>query len=767
MKTDTGVDTLLTNHPQQAAGGTDGGDSPTTRHFPSDRDESIFSELVERLIYARRLKIGTGAQEAMSLEIILENCPDAMLLLTNDGQITEANPAFCSTYGYTRNDVVGVTIFSLMPARYRPGFEERLDQITSEDLDEVPGSDDILAFRGIKADGSVVTMDCLLARVTDGESRRVIAVIRDLSMDKRLYDQLKESKDHYVALSETITEAIFRLDHNFNILFANTGIKNTFGYDPEEVIGKDLTYLFPQEVFRRHEPEFRKYFVVDDQDRSLFGLKRTIELLGLTKSRGVTPMEMSFGNSKDFRGRTLTCIVRDISHRKMMERKLRHLAYHDKLTGVGNRDLFNEDIGAVLQESTWSDGRRAAVLFLDLDGFKYVNDTLGHAAGDAVLVETARRVRVCLRDNDSSYRFGGDEFVILLSEVNEIADAHMVAERILHSLRTPFWIDTDHGAKSRVEVGVSIGVAVMPDHGATAEAATRCADIAMYHSKESGKNKVTIYEDSLKEKSTAKWQVDQEMRSALIDGSLRVFYQPIINSRGRLLGLEALVRWARDGEEILPPSTFIPVAEENGVIVPLGAWVLRRALSDLKTLESRGIDAIHMSVNLSTRQFEHAQFIASITEAISTSQIDPAKIILEITETTVMNNPDDAISKIQALKKRFPNIKLAIDDFGTGYSSLSYLTRLPVDILKIDISFVRALERTQNRKVVNAIINLASSLGIRVIAEGIETPAQRRYFEERRCYGMQGFLFMRPVPFDQLVSKLQRKVPRPALLSTV
>lgn len=763
MDTDTQVDKVLNTYPPQEAGDSGRGDSPTTRHFPSDGDESIFSDLVERLIHARRLKIGTGAQEAAGLEIILENCPDAMLLLANDGQITEANPAFCSTYGYTRGDVVGVTIFSLMPARYRPGFEERLTQITSGDLDEVPDSNDILAFRGIKADGSIVTMDCLLARVTDGESRRVIAVIRDLSMDKRLYDQLKESKDHYVALSETITEAIFRLDHNFNILFSNTGIKNTFGYDPEEIIGKDLTYLFPQEVFKRHEPEFRKYFVVDDQDRSVFGLKRTIELLGLTKSRGVTPMEMSFGNSKDFRGRTLTCIVRDISHRKMMERRLRHLAYHDKLTGLGNRDLFKEDIDAILQEPTWSRGRRTSVLFLDLDGFKYVNDTLGHAAGDAVLVETSRRIRVCLRDNDSSYRFGGDEFVILLSEVNEVADAHMVAERILHSLRTPLWIDTGREEKSRVEVGASIGVAVMPDHGETAEAATRCADIAMYHSKESGKNRVTIYEDSLKAKSTEKWQVDQQMRSALIDGSLRVYYQPIINSSGRLVGLEALVRWARDDGEILPPGTFIPVAEENGVIIPLGAWVLRRALSDLKTLESRGLDAVHMSVNLSTRQFEHAQFIAGITEAISTAQVDPAKIILEITETTLMSNPDDAIAKIQALKKRFPDIKLAIDDFGTGYSSLSYLSRLPVDILKIDISFVRALERTQNRKVVNAIINLAASLGIRVIAEGIETPAQRKYFEERKCYGMQGFLFMKPIPFDALLSKLQKKVPQPVL----
>ncbi|WP_455383406.1 putative bifunctional diguanylate cyclase/phosphodiesterase [Salinispira pacifica] len=724
---------------------------------PPSGDDSIFSDLIERLLQTRQLRIGAGAQEAAGLEIILENCPDAVLLLSSDGRISEANPAFCSTYGYTRADLIGITIFSLMPSRYRPGFEERLRELAELETDRIPGSDDILAFRGIKADGSIVTMDCLLARVSDGENRNILAVIRDLTLDKRLYEQLKESKDHYVALSETITEAIFRLDHNFRILFANTGVKNTFGFEPDEVIGKELTTLFPQEVFRRHEAEFRKYFVVDDQDRSVFGLKRTIELLGLTKSRGVTPMEMSFGNSKDFRGRTLTCIVRDISHRKMMERRLRHLAYHDKLTGIGNRDLFNEDIGAILKEQSAETAGKTAVLFLDLDGFKYVNDTLGHAAGDSVLVETARRIRVCLRDNDSSYRFGGDEFVVLLSRIAETGDAQMVAERVLHSIRTPYWIDTGGGERTRVEVGVSIGAAVLPDHAQTAEAATKCADIAMYHSKESGKNCVTVYNDRLQTRSTTRWQVDQEMRSALLEGSLRLHYQPIVGPGGKLLGLEALVRWAREGGEILSPGTFIPVAEDNGVIVPLGAWVLRRALGDLRALQERGLGRLSVSVNVSTRQFEHSDFIASITEAISSARVDPGRVILEITETTLMSNPDDAIAKIQTLKRRFPELKLAIDDFGTGYSSLAYLSRLPVDILKIDISFVRALERTQNRKVVNAIINLAESLGIRVIAEGIETPAQRRYFESKNCYGMQGFLFMRPIPFKTVLDAIGRK----------
>jgi len=747
---------LLEAIASEGSNSADSADSPVARRYSSTGDDSIFSHLIERLIQARGLKLDDGQNGAASLEILLENCPDPVLLLTNDGEITEANPAFCTAYGYTQSDLIGQTIFAVIPERYRSGFTEKLERIAANGPDWKPGPDEIIAFRGTKADGAVVTMDCLLTPVFHEDRQQVIAVIRDLSTDKQLYEQLKESKDHYVALSETITEAIFRLDHNFTILFVNTGVKNTFGFDPEEIIGTGLHRLFPEEVFRKHAPEFQKYFVVDDQDRSAFGMKRTIELLGQTKYRGIAPMEMSFGNSKEFRGRTLTCIIRDITHRKMMERRLRHLAYHDKLTGLGNRDLFNNDIKAVLAEPSWTRDRRTAVLFLDLDGFKHVNDTFGHAAGDALLVEAARRIRVCLRDSDSPYRFGGDEFVALLSEVAELSDAQMVAERILQTIRAPYVMTDSSGGNTRVEVGVSIGVAVMPEHGKTAEEVTRCADVAMYFSKESGKNRVTTYNETLKTKSSQSWQVDQEMRSALLNGELQLNYQPLVGVDGHILGLEALLRWKKGGVDVMQPSGFIPIAEDNGMIIPLGAWVLHRALSDLKVLERRGLHDIHMAVNLSSRQFDHPDFIANLTDAIASAAVNPSHVMLEITETTLMSSPDEAIAKLVAIKKRYPELKIAIDDFGTGYSSLSYLSRLPADVLKIDISFVRALEREQNRKVVSAILNLAAALGILVVAEGIETVAQYKYFKERNCYAMQGFLFMKPVPMDALMTHLKK-----------
>ncbi|HOX30737.1 MAG TPA: EAL domain-containing protein [Spirochaetales bacterium] len=716
--------------------------------------KSIFSQLLERIVQGRGVKLGSGPEGEVSLEILLENCPDSLLSLSTAGVICDANPAFLSSFGYSRGELVGSSVLALIPEGYRPGFAEALARLDAEGP-ESRAPDDVLAFRGAKRDGTSVTMDCLLAPVEENGNRRVLAVIRDLSLDQELLDQLKESKDHYVALSETITEAIFRIDEDFRILFANSGVKNTFGYDKEELVGRNMIRLFPEEVFRKHEPEFRKYFYIDDQDRVGMGLKRTIELLGVTKYRGVAPMEISFGNSKEFRGRTLTCIVREISQRKTMERRLRHLAYHDKLTGLGNRDLFNEDMKAILAEPGWGAGRKAALLFMDLDGFKHINDTLGHAAGDELLVETARRIRFCLRDCDFAYRFGGDEFVTLLSLVSEAKDAALVADRILRSIREPYEIQSSSGEKLRVEVGVSIGAAVLPDHGKTAEAATKSADIAMYCSKEGGKNRYTLYDEAINTKSTRDWRLQQEMRQALVNGEFVLHYQPIVNRDGLILGLEALVRWQRDGVTVLPPSEFIPRAEENGIIVPLGAWALRRSLMDLRRLDAAGFHRMYISVNVSSRQLELPDFVDTLSDAVEGSGVDSSRVNLELTETTLLRNPDDAGAKILEVKRRYPSMMLAIDDFGTGYSSLSYLSRLPVDSLKIDISFVRALHREQNRKVVNAILNLAESLDINVVAEGIETAEQRAYFRDKRCKGMQGFLFMKGQPIDELEKRLR------------
>jgi diguanylate cyclase (GGDEF)-like protein/PAS domain S-box-containing protein len=717
--------------------------------------ESIFSQVIAQVIQGHRINLGGESDGVLSLEILLENCGDAVLLVTAEGGIVEANPAFCSTYGFPRDELVGSSILNLIHQSERELLRGKLGQFREGDVDDRPArSDDVVVFHGITRNGSVITKNCLVSALYDGKGKRIMAIFRDRFLDEERFDQLKLNDDHYLALAETINEAIFRIDEDFSILFASVGVKNVFGFDKEELIGQRMAKLFPEEVFRHHEPEFRKYFHIDDRDRCTLGLQRTIELLGVTKNRGIAPIEISFGNSKEVRGRTLTCIVRDISQRKMLERRLRHLAFHDKLTGLGNRDLFNEELGGALEAVLADRGRRCSVVLLDLNEFKHINDTIGHEIGDLLLVEVARRIRVSLRESDTAYRFSGDKFVALLRRVKDSQDPSIVANRILHAVRMPIEVGLPSGARRRVELGASIGVAVLPDHGATVEAATTCADIAMYFAKESGRNHFIVYDEALKPKSTERWLIEQEMRSGIVNREFALHYQPIVSPSGKILGCEALIRWIRDGSVVMPSGTFIPIAEENGVILTLGSWVFRRALLDLKRILSRGYSTFFISVNISTRQFEQPDFVTTVSEAIDGIGVDARHVNLELTETTLMAHPEDAIMKILALKRRFPKIMVAIDDFGTGYSSLAYLARLPVDAIKVDISFVRALRSEQNRKVVNAILNLADSLRIEVMVEGIDSKENYDYFRTRDCYAMQGYLFMRAVPLPELEQKL-------------
>lgn len=722
--------------------------------------ESIFSQLMERILQGYALKLKDDSDESdTSLEILLDGVTDSVLIMTPAGIIMEANQAFFHTFGYARSDMLSSPIYTLLPEEYRGAFHAKLADFSLRgSAPRAPSEEDILAFRGLRHDGTTVSMDCLLSSIRLRGEPAVIALIRDLTFDHALYMQLKETREHYVALSETITEAIFRIDDNFQIIFANSGTKNTFGWAREEVLGKPFSILFPPEVFSKVSDDFKKYFFVDDTDRKSQGLKHTFEVLGATKHRGVAPMEMSFGNSKDYGGRTLTCIIRDITQRKSIERKLRHLAYHDKLTGLGNRDLFNDDMDALFasmqRDKTW----RGCILFLDLDGFKNVNDTLGHDAGDGLLIETARRIRVCLREHDIAYRFGGDEFVVVLTAIKDVSDGLTVAERILASISSPFITRskrTQSGAG--VSVGVSIGIAVIPDHGATLEDATKSADIAMYCSKEGGKNRYTLYDPSVSSKSTERWRLEQEMKVALNAGEFILFYQPIVGADGRTKGMEALMRWNKSDGTRVSPGDFIPIAEENGLIVPLGDWAMRRACYDMKRIYDKGFKHMYVSVNVSSRQFEQKHYVEKLERIVLSSGLPPQCLKLELTESTIMRNTHAAIERIHDIKKRLPGIAFMVDDFGTGYSSLAYLSQLPLDTLKIDISFVTNLAERQNEKVVNAIINLSHSLELEIVAEGIETREQSDYFVERGCGSMQGYFYQRPSPIEDVYKLMRRE----------
>ncbi len=727
------------------------------RRRPVLTGDSLFEILLEHVVQGYH-ELADDERLAQRFDELSEQTIELVCFVTSSGEICSTNSAFIERMGYQPQQLIGTSLLDLIDARYRSSVLSQLQRVIHEFRQREPRRpDDILLYQlGGAADKRVSVV--ALVTVVDHAADTLAVVMRDLTTDRRLLEELRESRDNYDALSETITEAILRINEDLEIVFANSAVKSTFGFEPEELRGQRFSVLFPGTVYQRNEADFRKYFVVDDQDRRKLGLRNTIEILGRHKNRGVAPMEMSFGNSKDYRGRTLTCIIRDITQRKNAERRLRHLAYHDQLTGLGNRDLFEVDVRRLFDNPALFENGFAALMFLDLDGFKQVNDTIGHDAGDELLIQTASRLRKTLRENDSVFRFGGDEFVVLLNFIRERRGASVVANNILGEIRRPFQLSGTNQSVTSVSVGVSIGIAIVPDDGNSIAAVTKAADLAMYSAKEGGKNQFAFYERSLDSRAHDRWQLEQGIRTSLEKQEFRMHYQPLVDASGAILGAEALLRWTSPTHGEVPPNRFIPIAEETGMIVPLGSWAIETAFRDASRWPSRHGTPLFIAVNLSAKQFDRPDLIDSITGVINRTTIDPARIILEVTETCVMSAPEKSIATLQAIKRRYPGLSIAIDDFGTGYSSLSYLTRLPADIIKIDISFVSNLFVLNNEKIVQAIINLGHSVGLRIVAEGVETAEQHDYFVDKGCFAYQGFHFHQTLTAKEIAALIDQFV---------
>jgi diguanylate cyclase (GGDEF)-like protein/PAS domain S-box-containing protein len=466
----------------------------------------------------------------------------------------------------------------------------------------------------------------------------------------------------------------------------------------------------------------------------------------------------------------LVLASRDIGERKELEEQLRHRAFFDALTGLGNRSLFRDELErAVARVRRYHTG--LAVCFIDLDGFKLVNDTLGHDAGDRLLVEVARRIRAVLRSSDVVARMGGDEFAVLLEQGEDVRSPAIVAGRILAALQTPIEID---GSLTRTSA--SIGVDVTGGRtAATAEELLRNADLAMYRAKTRGKNKVEMYEPRLRDAALSRVRLEKELREGIDADELILHYQPIVSiPSGVITGVEALVRWHHPERGLVPPSDFIPVAEESGLIVDLGRWALRRACRDIAGLGADGLN-IPVAVNVATRQLLQPGLLQAVRAAIATSGLSADRLVIEITEGALLDDSRSTASLLAQLRDQ--GIGLAIDDFGTGYSSLSRLRSFPVDKLKIDRSFIQEIQRANDRApIVAAIMAMAHSLGLTAVAEGVETVDQLAALHQHGCEEIQGFLLSRPLRLEQLADilveghgmlshpELEEQGPRPAPL---
>jgi len=430
----------------------------------------------------------------------------------------------------------------------------------------------------------------------------------------------------------------------------------------------------------------------------------------------------------------------DITERKRAEEQIKSLAYHDSLTGLPNRRLFQDRLSVAVAQAH-RNSQHLAVLFLDLDRFKAVNDALGHAAGDRLIQDVAERLRTCLREGDTVARLGGDEFTLLLPGVSQVVDAARVAEKVLDALRVPFLIEG-----RELFATASIGISLYPEEGRDADTLVKNADAAMYRAKQQGRDNYQICAPALNATALERLALENHLRHAVGQDELVLHYQPVVDvTTGRVQTMEALLRWRHPELGLVPPADFIPLAEMTGLVIAFSPWVLRTACTQAREWQAAGHAGLGVAVNLSARQFQHPDLAGQVKRALEEAQIDPALLELEISETSAMQSPESATHTLRALKAL--GVRIAIDDFGTGSSSLSYLRRFPIDALKIDRSFTAEIGRGADEvSVANAVIALGHTLKLQVVAEGVETDDQLAFLAARRCDQAQGFLFGSPRP---------------------
>lgn len=561
--------------------------------------------------------------------------------------------------------------------------------------------------------------------------------------------QLRELEEKQAAIVSAIPDMILLTNRDALVLDCKEAYGTSSLLAPEAALGRRLPEVLPGDAGDAMLQSIGRCLDRNDLQTVVFRLPL---------ADGASHYEARLapsGNDK------VVIVVRDITLQKLNEEKIRHLAYFDTLTGMPNRQSFLERLDGELLRAK-RDNKVVALMFLDLDGFKRVNDTLGHGAGDYLLQAVARRLKDKLRDGDlvsrpalddsglHFARLGGDEFTVVLPDLDDRQTIGAVAQRLLIMLSRPFQI-----GDREVTVTGSIGIAVFPGDGGDAATLLKHPDTAMYHAKNQGRNNWQLYQRALTNEAVEWLAVETEIRRGLQRDEFLLFYQPQVLEDGTIIGVEALIRWQHPERGLVSPAEFIPVAEESGLIIPLGEWVIRAACRQLSSWRQCGVRVPRVAVNVSARQAREADFIEGVAAIIDETGIDPGQLELELTESILMEREARRIEGLLRLRRL--GVHFSIDDFGTGYSSLSYVNRFPISQLKIDQSFVRGLPQDANNSgIATAIIAMARSLNLEVIAEGIETRAQLEFLLQAGCGNLQGYLFSRPLPADEAEGVLRQ-----------
>jgi diguanylate cyclase (GGDEF)-like protein/PAS domain S-box-containing protein len=546
------------------------------------------------------------------------------------------------------------------------------------------------------------------------------------------------------------SDLITVLDADATVVYQSPSIERVLGYAPDDIVGTRFDHLLD-----RDEKSRLLHLLADGAGYA--GSETEVLDCSLRHRDGsLRQFEVLHTNLlQDEAVRGIVLNSRDVSERKAFEEQLAHQAFHDPVTNLANRALFAERVRHAVARSR-RESHGLAVIFMDLDDFKTINDSLGHAAGDEVLREVAERLATSIRATDTAARFGGDEFAILLEDVVSAQEAADTAERVLESLLEPLRLD-----QKEIIVRSSLGISVVEGESpADADELIRNADAAMYIAKRDGKGGYRLFEPAMHEGVLARLELRADLQRAMVGDQLELHYQPLVRLEdGAVSGLEALLRWRHPERGLVGPDEFVPLAEEMGLIVPIGRWVLREGCRQAKAIQELvpRRPPLTMSVNLSVKQLQHSDIVGDVRDALEDSGLAPEALTLEITETVMMTDTDLAVQRLQEL--RALGVRLAMDDFGTGYSSLSYLSRFPVDILKMDRSFLAAGATPEASGLATAVVSLGRTLNLDVVAEGIEFPEQWTTLRDLGCGLGQGFYFARPMDPDATIEFLRAEQP--------